>query len=62
MAVGRANTIRTGIATTNHDHIFAIGAQLPLQLVAGIDFVLLRQKLHRKVNTVQITAGHRQVA
>ena len=34
----------------------------PLDLVAGVDLVLLRQELHREVDAVEIAARHRQVA
>ena len=33
-----------------------------LELVAGVDLVLLRQELHREVHAVELAPGHRQVA
>jgi hypothetical protein len=62
VAVAGAHAVAPGVAAADHDHMLAVGPQLALELVACIDLVLLRQELHRKVDAVQITARHRQVA
>ena len=59
VSVGGAHAIRTGVATANHNHMFAVGAQLAFQTVAGIDFVLLRQKFHGEMHALQFTPRHR---
>ena len=62
MPVGRTHTIAARIAPANHDDVFAVSAQLVFELVARVDFVLLRQEFHRKVNARQIAARHGQIA
>ena len=59
MAIAGAHAVAAGVAATNHDHVFALSAQLPFEFVSGIDLVLLRQKFHRKVHALQVTARHR---
>ena len=41
MAVAGAYAVRAGVAPTDDDDVFAIGAQLAGKLIACIDFVLL---------------------
>ena len=62
MAVAGAHAIRTGVTAANDNDMLAIGPQLAFHFVTGIDFVLLRQKLHRKVNASQIPSRYGQVA
>ena len=51
MACAGANTVRTCIATTDHHHMLAVGAQLVFEFVARIHLVLLWQKFHSEVDT-----------
>jgi hypothetical protein len=62
VAVAGAHAVAAGVAAADDDDVLAVGAQLALELVAGVDLVLLRQELHREVHAVQLAAGHRQVA
>ena len=62
MAVAGADAVRAGVATTDHDDVLARSRQLAFDLVTGIDLVLLWQKLHREMHTIEVAAGHRQVA
>ena len=62
MAVAGAHAVAAGVAAANHDHVLALSSQLGLDLVACIDLVLLRQKLHGKVNAVQVAPRRGQVA
>src|SRR6218665_2679371 len=57
-----AHAVAAGVAAADHDPMLAVRAQLRLELVAGIDLVLLGQEFHREVDAVQPAAGHRQVA
>ena len=61
-----ANAVGAGIATANDNHMLAVCADLVdalgLELVAGIELVLLGQELHGEVHTVEFPARHRQVA
>jgi hypothetical protein len=62
VAVAGAHAVAAGVAAADDDHVLAVGAQLALELVAGVDLVLLRQELHREVHAVELAARHRQVA
>ena len=62
VAVAGAHAVAAGVATADHDHMLAVGAQLALELVTGVDLVLLRQELHREMDAVQVATGHRQIA
>ena len=54
VAVAGAHAVGAGVATTDDDDVLAVGPQLALELVAGIDLVLLRQELHREVHTLSL--------
>ena len=41
--------------------MLAVGAQLAVERVAGVDLVLLRQKFHREMNALQLAPRYRQV-
>ena len=62
MAVAGADAVRTGVAAADHDDMLAGCGQLVLDLVAGIDLVLLRQEFHREMDAVELAPGDRQVA
>ncbi len=62
VAVAGAHAVGAGVATADDDDVLAIRAQLALELVAGIDLVLLGQELHGEMDPVQITTGHGQIA
>ena len=62
MAGAGAYTVRARIATTNHDHMLAVGTQLVFEFVARIHLVLLWQKFHGEVDARQVAAGRWQVA
>ena len=62
MAVAGADTVRTSIAAANDDDVFAVRAQLALELVSGVDLVLLRQEFHGEMDAVELAAWHGQVA
>ncbi len=57
-----AHAVGAGVAAADHDDVLAIGAQLALELAAGVHLVLLRQELHREMDAVEVAARHRQVA
>ena len=42
MAIAGAHAVAAGVAAADDDDMLALSAQLVLELVAGIDFVLLR--------------------
>ena len=50
MSGASAYTVRTCVATTDHHHMLAVGAQLVFEFVARIHFVLLGQKFHGEVD------------
>ena len=62
LAVARAVAVGARVAATDHDHVLALGHDLPLHVVAGVALVLLRQKLHRVVHARQLTPRDRQIA
>ncbi len=62
MAVAGADAIRAGVTATDDDDVLAGGHGLRRKLVAGVDLVLLRQKLHGEVHAVELAPRHRQVA
>ena len=62
VAVAGADAVAAGVATADHNHMLAIGTQLIAEGVAGVDLVLLRQELHRKVDAIELATGHGQVA
>ena len=61
MAVGSTHAVAAGVAATDHDDVFAVRANLALELVARVNLVLLRQELHGVVHPIELTARHRQV-
>src|SRR5262249_46623777 len=64
LAKGRANAVRSGIAAADHDDLFA-GRQDRVARERGFTAdapILLRQIVHRKMNTFELVTRHRQVA
>ncbi len=57
-----AQTIGARVAAADNHDVLARGQNLIGNLVAGANFVLLRQKLHGKVNAPQVPARHWQIA
>ena len=58
----RPQTVRSGVTATDNHHPFVLcGDLFDGQAIAGIHLVLLDEILHGKVDTVQVTTGHRQV-
>ncbi|OIQ88657.1 hypothetical protein GALL_294800 [mine drainage metagenome] len=62
MAVAGAHAVGAGVAAADDDDVLAGGHDLALELVAGVDLVLLRQELHGEVDAVEFAPRNRQVA
>src|SRR5690606_39246434 len=62
LPVAGPDAVGPGVAATDHDDVLAGGQDLPPDLVARDDLVLLRKELRREVDAAQFAAGDRQVA
>ena len=60
----RADAVRSGVAAADHDDMPAVGEDVldAVDRLRGDTAVLLRQKIHREVNAVEVAAGNRQIA
>ena len=61
LAVSRPDAVRPGIATTNHDDVFAGSNNLVLNLFTQRGAIGRRQELHGLQDTAQLTSGDHQV-
>ena len=67
MAIGSADTVRTGIAAPDHHHMLALGAERAARRgfffgIAGDALILLGEKIHGEMDARQFAVLHRQVA
>ena len=62
LAVGSAQTVRAGVATTDDHHPFAKRADAGCRAITFLHAISKRQVLHRLVNTVQLATRNRQIA
>ena len=66
MADRRAHAVAARVAAADDDHVLSLAVmigRLPFEMrIAGHAAVLLRQKIHRQVDAVEIGAGHAQAA
>src|ERR1041384_2637765 len=62
LPVHSPKTIRSGIATTDDDDTLAFCRNRFIRdRVAGVPFVLLRQKVHSEMDTLEFTTWNRQI-
>ncbi len=62
MAIAGAGAVAASVAAADDNHILALGGELIGQVVALVDFVLLREELHRVVDTLEVAARDVEVA